>query len=421
MSLNNILRDTSPMNPSNTANVSQNLMRSPPRYRNVIPMGMSPERPDRFRFGPRSVSVEPPDYADESSLLEAVDLDRMSIEEKEELLNFYEKQLINIGSILIKKVQYSTLTVESALDLFLNRRDIEPIEYIIKTRPYSEYSDYVDSDGFTYFQAMAIDSKDFGLMEYLINEGADVNYLTPYGSNVLVYIAQNDDIDIDMVKFLIDKGIDVTNIDNKGNNFLHLVTISIMDVIKFELLLKLLIENGLDINSINNKDETVLLIASKRCNMPRLEVIKLLLDNGADINYPPNKSPALNSITGDCDPEDNLQVLKLMIDRSANVNFKNEYGQGILTIASVYTEGSSSSLDIVNLLIDSGADVNEVDDDGWTPLLSVADNLASSSNMETAKLLIKRGANIYTVTNDNRAILDLTPDEYKDDIIDLFS
>jgi hypothetical protein len=52
----------------------------------------------------------------------------------------------------------------------------------------------------------------------------------------------------------------------------------------------------------------------------------------------------------------------------------------------------------VEKLIDSGADVNQGDDQGWTPL-----NFASGKgNLEMVKLLIKKGADPFKVGRDNR-------------------
>ena len=60
-----------------------------------------------------------------------------------------------------------------------------------------------------------------------------------------------------------------------------------------------------------------------------------------------------------------------------------------------YVKSGRPTTEIAKFLIDTGADVNEKDEIGWTPLMYAAAN----GHTETAKLLIDKGANVNAMGN----------------------
>jgi len=78
-----------------------------------------------------------------------------------------------------------------------------------------------------------------------------------------------------------------------------------------------------------------------------------------------------------------LEILVLLISSGADVNLKNDLGNTVLYYASKY-----GLADIVNILIFSGADVNIKNIQGKTAL-SIA---KKNGHTEVAKLLIQAGA-----------------------------
>ena len=79
------------------------------------------------------------------------------------------------------------------------------------------------------------------------------------------------------------------------------------------------------------------------------------------------------------------EVVKLLIDAGANVNEAGEYGQTMVMLASDH-----KNLEILNLLIQAGADVNRPNDYKIAPLASAAEQ----GNKEIVEALIKAGANV---------------------------
>ena len=120
-----------------------------------------------------------------------------------------------------------------------------------------------------------------------------------------------------------------------------------------------------------------------------LEKIRQILKNGTNIN-------SKNRIHGDTPLHyvRSLEITKLLIDNGADVNAKNNEGYTPLhnSARRRYEEmfcfpfkkircDYTKSIEIINFLIDNGADVNAFDNDGDTP--------CDVANVEELKKLIK--------------------------------
>jgi ankyrin repeat protein len=89
----------------------------------------------------------------------------------------------------------------------------------------------------------------------------------------------------------------------------------------------------------------------------------------------------------------NLEMVKLFLEKGADVNDKDNDGWTPLHYAC-----ESGHFEIVKYLISLDVDVNAKDDEGWTPL-------HWARNIETAKLLIEKGAKVNVKDNDGRSPL----------------
>ena len=87
-------------------------------------------------------------------------------------------------------------------------------------------------------------------------------------------------------------------------------------------------------------------------------------------------------------------VLRLLLER--RVPLKNS----LLEVCALSPQGKAPDLDVMRLLLDAGAHVDAVDQNGWTPLLQ----LASKGFAVQARLLLERGANVH-----HRDVNDWTP------------
>ncbi|CAL4112600.1 unnamed protein product, partial [Meganyctiphanes norvegica] len=149
-------------------------------------------------------------------------------------------------------------------------------------------------------------------------------------------------------------------------------------------ILKTLLENGADPQgptALSHEEGSLLLYAVTHDS---LEVIDILLDNGADINkHSYGSTPLRNAIK-----RKDMKIIKHLLNHTADVNEMNLYQD-----KTVLMEGIAiGNKDIVNLLIKSGAAVNEIAINGNTALhtaVILGDN-------EMVKLLLDNKAEINT-------------------------
>ena len=122
--------------------------------------------------------------------------------------------------------------------------------------------------------------------------------------------------------------------------------------------------------------------------------VKELIDMGADVNL--NISSARN-ILSEASRRGYIEVVKLLIENGADVNQKNDIdGSTALVLAC-----RSNYKDIAKLLISKKAEVNHKDRDGFTPLMWASDY----GNKELVELLIKHGAKVNYKNKHGRSVL----------------
>jgi hypothetical protein len=156
---------------------------------------------------------------------------------------------------------------------------------------------------------------------------------------------------------------------------------------------------------------------------------QLFLDFGMDVNYCNrfNISPLIEAVS-----TNNWDMCKLLISRGAHLglptkNRKSEIPQAIHWTAlheAVRIEG----MDILELLVSTGADVNVQAEDGTTPLHWTAGGLFYAApggkgelflpRADKARLLLEHGADLNIINNDNKTPMDQAFGE--EEIIQLF-
>jgi hypothetical protein len=157
---------------------------------------------------------------------------------------------------------------------------------------------------------------------------------------------------------------------------------------------KLLLDRGAKVDALDQSGDTPL---TKAVEYGRLKLVRLFLDRGADLNAArAHKSldDLLRLAVGESTPE----VAELLLDRGANVNSMDENGKTPL----YWTAISDHPEATVKLLLDRGAQVNTPGVDGKTPLY----HHAFHGNSESVKLLLDRGAQVDTPDVDGKTPLD---------------
>lgn len=214
---------------------------------------------------------------------------------------------------------------------------------------------------------------DLEKMKLLIQRGANVNAKAKTGNTALL-IASIGHGKYDAIKLLLDNGADPSALNNKKENALIRAAL-FGDTATISLLLS----KGIDVDATTADSSTALFNATLNANRP---VIFQLLERGAD----PDKICffGLTPLTGAVlfsDPES----IKAILKRSKKVNARDAGGNTVLMYAG-YRE--QDNVDVVQALLDKGADVNLKARDGATALSWAS----KKGNTATVALLKKAGA-----------------------------
>jgi ankyrin repeat protein len=253
-----------------------------------------------------------------------------------------------------------------------------------------------------------------------VAEGADPNRKNPVTNQYPFYLAVTNGR-LDVIKFMLEKGVDA----NKTTNDYGWTPLYTAALNRKSDVVKLLIENGVDMYVENSSGLTVMDAA---CFNGEIEMMKLLLKHGYDLKRSNRygKTPLHNS----CDSNGGKRTVKLLIDSGANVNSKDSDGRtplyfavvrGVFSVVKLLVENGADINIKVNgntafqttirkfrnffpdypkiaeYLIKSGANVNEEDDEGFTPLIF---STAKEPIFEAVKLLLENGADANKETHD---------------------
>ncbi|HEV8273404.1 MAG TPA: ankyrin repeat domain-containing protein [Chitinophagaceae bacterium] len=214
---------------------------------------------------------------------------------------------------------------------------------------------------------------DLAKMKLLIQHGADVNAKAKSGNTPLL-IASIGHGKYDAVKLLIDKGADALALNNRKEN--ALIRASLFgDTATISFLLS----KGLDINALSLDSTTALINAVLNANKP---VIFQLLERGAD----PDKLSffGLTSLSFAVIFTD-AEAVKAILKKTEKVNAMDSGGNTVLMYAG-YNE--HDDVEMIQTLLDKGADVNIKAKDGATALSWAS----KKGNTATVALLKKAGA-----------------------------
>lgn len=269
--------------------------------------------------------------------------------------------------------------------------------------------------------AVAAMERDFDTVRLLLAErGADVDEPGPHATPALHWLVHYEEAEL--VKRLLDAGADVNQPNGLGLKALA-IAIENRDV----AMVRLLLDHGADPKTPDVAGETPLMLAA-RSGSP--EIVKAVLDKGVEVDYrePNFQQTALMMGVRSGSPE----VVALLLDAGADVNAQSLQGDeprwrlpaevaaskgvgvnwggfpahgmrgpigGAKTPLLYATR--QGDLATTKLLVEAGADIEQADANGTTPLLNAIINatVASKPNlrtehMEVAWYLMDQGADI---------------------------
>jgi len=186
---------------------------------------------------------------------------------------------------------------------------------------------------------------------------------------------------ISEIKSFISKGCDVNIIYN------NLTPIMYSCVVGNEEIFNILMDSGAKTSKCNSENITPLMISSSHNNS--LAITKRLINmNKKSVNYKDQKgNNAL--IYSTMAKEDTTESMKLLIENGAHINSTNRLGLSSLSYSAMMGD-----IDKLNLLIDSGADVN----DGALIYACIW------NRKEIAEYLISNGADVNIYADDESVL-----------------
>jgi ankyrin repeat protein len=239
--------------------------------------------------------------------------------------------------------------------------------------------------------AAAVKSGDKAAVQTLLQQRVDVNAPEADGTTALHWAVRNDDVEL--VDRLIRAGADVKAANRYGITPLYLASVN-GSATTIERLLKA----GADANSVSTEGETTLMTAARTGSV---DAVKALTAHGADVNAKETwhgETALMWAVS-----EKHAAVARELIAKGADVNTRSNVNKwerqqsaeprekwlplgGFTALEFAARDGC---VDCIPVLLDAGADINAVDPDGISPLLSSIIN----GHYDAAGLLIEKGAN----------------------------
>ena len=237
---------------------------------------------------------------------------------------------------------------------------------------YCEAKAEIGKDGKTYRNALANAAlkDDSALVMRLLKDGADIDYATPH----LAYNA-------------------LGAAASRG----HLSMVN------------LLVEQGADINSKGGYSGNALYLA---CRGKHMAVVDFFIERGANVDLEgPNQGTPLM----ECCQAQDYSLVQSLIGAGADVNLGDQHQNTALHLACGMYSRSPTGGDIVDILLQNGADVNLQNTSGHTALIAAS----SFGYKEIVEILVQKGADVNLQDkSDKTALITASSFGYKE-IVDI--
>jgi ankyrin repeat protein len=202
-------------------------------------------------------------------------------------------------------------------------------------------------------------------VKLLLENGAEVDLRSNDGDTPLHKVAMVDRAET--ARLLLEKGADVNSkTEDDGDTAISLAVL-FGSIETFKLLLKY---GGVDINSRNNRGKTALVHAAEERSW---EMVRILLqEDGIDIHLKIGEGQTPVSWVAQ---HDEMKLLDILLGKDdVEIDLEDDDGSTPLLLAALYNHK-----DIVERLLEKGANVNKQDDWGRTALIVSVPNISSTS------------------------------------------
>ncbi|MDP0589953.1 MAG: ankyrin repeat domain-containing protein [Candidatus Endonucleobacter bathymodioli] len=251
---------------------------------------------------------------------------------------------------------------------------------------------------------IAAENKSIDVCKILLDNNADADAIVPSGMSVIHLVCIVNDISI--LTALLNRCQNIDAQDRNGQTALHYVVAS--NMIEHA---KLLLSAHASVSITNNRNETPIFLT-----MNNSALFNILLNMTSDINHADFVG---NTLLHHAIIQGNIDAMRalLELDADINVDIANNYGTTPLHHTILYqlhyTPNNNVTMEentyikkhrtiqMLNILVNKGADVNIANNNNLTPLHTAA----SFSSIETIKILLDNNADTNSVDKHGHTIL----------------
>lgn len=236
--------------------------------------------------------------------------------------------------------------------------------------------------------------EDFGCMKRLLQKGANVNTKDSYDYTPIMYAAKGTASKaLEAVKYLVNKGAQLNAKNYYTTNPLHhAVLANNGEIVKY------LIEKGAE------GELSELLMLAVRYGKELTKSVKVLVNKGANVNKVsgPYEYPYVNDTVLIIAAQNNyMEIVKILLENGANFEVKCHSRSWCLGKNTLIYAATIGNLDIVQVLVTKGADINVQDKTGNSALMMAARN----GHETVTQFLLDNGANVNLINDDGYSAL----------------
>lgn len=213
----------------------------------------------------------------------------------------------------------------------------------------------------------------------LISAGAKVNERDETGDTALLNAAAH--CNIAVVKELIAAGARADAKDEAGNTALMTAAVN-----EDPQVIRLLLKIGLNVDAKNDNGQSALVIAVRDGTG---ENVLVLIGAGASINL---EQKDLDQALLHAASKEDMELIRILLKAGASANAKDD-DKTVLMIAA-----ENSKPAIIKALLDAGAEIDAVNDSGWTALMFADD-------VENVRVLLNAGSDTSIKNKDGQTAL----------------
>jgi len=234
--------------------------------------------------------------------------------------------------------------------------------------------------------------------------GMDPNVRDEDGRSAINFALEN--TDASMIGPLMEKA-DLLSIDGAGNTPIFLALKH-----NHREIFEGLLEKGADVNSLGRSGvvgkQTLLQVAVQKRD---IELVRRLLEKGANPNQADGSGTVPLFETVNREPA-SLDIMNLLIEKGADVNWVSSTtgSTALINAAANFRMRSETKLQIVTTLLEKGADPNKQEIlSGYTAMMHIALDYQMPTEIreQILKMLLDRGADKTLKTTDGKTVLDL--------------